>query len=463
MLSPRRSRNSGSSDDGELVSMAAKTRNSSRTTSGQGDETELFADCRGEDEAEVDESFEEEALQKIVPQELVDNFMGMVLPGGMMDSDINRHCAHNFPAVAYTLGRANWPQLRDTYNKLATDDQLRVRVSIANSIHEMAAIVGARHTDDDLLPVFHAYREDAFEVRVGLLKHLFEFYRCLSPETRKGMIDALPQFMPMDNSMMNGNWRYRHEFAKQCNKLCEMYGIEEINRTMSAIALTLANDRVAEVRKEAVHLLSQILARLVDHEWSDLVESLESSELSGVTTLTELFVQDLVNGFANTQKWTRRQTFAYVCERVLLDHSLSMEQFRYFLLPHLISMATDSVVNVRIAVCRALSLCDSSLQSHAIASDSKRLEPLTVRTVLDRLAEDDDMDVSRAARQAMGQTVGSEVVDITTRGFRIRDKENALLDSQMVDNYDENDMSLCSDYTSSETSLRLTPNFLPRD
>lgn len=67
-------------------------------------------------------------------------------------------------------------------------------------------------------------------------------------------------------------------------------------------------DRVAEVRKEAVHLLSQILARLVDHEWSDLVESLESSELSGVTTLTELFVQDLVNGFANTQKWTRRQT-----------------------------------------------------------------------------------------------------------------------------------------------------------
>lgn len=59
-----------------------------------------------------------------MPQELVDNFMGMVLPGGMMDSDINRHCAHNFPAVAYTLGRANWPQLRDTYNKLATDDQV---------------------------------------------------------------------------------------------------------------------------------------------------------------------------------------------------------------------------------------------------------------------------------------------------------------------------------------------------
>ncbi|KAK6728968.1 hypothetical protein RB195_006180 [Necator americanus] len=409
---------------------------------------EMIDDCRGEDDQNIG-NLNDSSVQKIVPQELVDNFMGMVLPGGMMDSDINRHCAHNFPAVAYTLGRANWPQLRDTYNKLATDDQLRVRVSIANSIHEMAAIVGARHTDDDLLPVFHAYREDAFEVRVGLLKHLFEFYRCLSPETRKGMIDALPQFMPMDNSMLNGNWRYRHEFAKQCNKLCEMYGIEEINRTMSAIALTLANDRVSEVRKEAVHLLSQILARLVDHEWSDLTNKQESSvDASSHTTLTELFVHDLVSGFANTQKWTRRQTFAYVCERVLLDHALSMEQFRYFLLSHLIAMADDSVVNVRIAVCRALSLCDSSLHSHAIAGDSRRLAPLTVNTVLERLAADTDMDVARAARQALGQTTGTETIDISMRGFRIREKENAFLDLQLVDNFEEDDMSLCSDYTS---------------
>ncbi|KHJ94231.1 hypothetical protein OESDEN_05846 [Oesophagostomum dentatum] len=463
-----------SSEGDDMCTLSPNTQKSSRSTGGQADDSDIFADCREDENEQEENRYDESSVQKIVPQELVDNFMGMVLPGGMMDSDINRHCAHNFPAVAYTLGRANWPQLRDTYNKLATDDQLRVRVSIANSIHEMAAIVGARHTDDDLLPVFHAYREDAFEVRVGLLKHLFEFYRCcfqcLSPETRKGMIDALPQFMPMDNSMLNGNWRYRHEFAKQCNKLCEMYGIEEINRTMSAIALTLANgksdfasllfssifNRVSEVRKEAVHLLSQILARLVNHEWSDLTSKNESSvDGPSDATLTELFVNDLVNGFANTQKWTRRQTFAYVCERVLLDHALSMEQFRYFLLPHLIAMADDSVVNVRIAVCRALALCDTSLQSHAIASDSRRLSPLTVKTVLERLAEDADMDVSRAARQALGQTIGGETVDISIRGFRIREKENAFLDAHLVDNYEEDDMSLCSDYTS-ETSIRST-------
>ncbi|KAJ1367088.1 hypothetical protein KIN20_027939 [Parelaphostrongylus tenuis] len=418
----------------------------------QADKNEFLIDCREEDDHNIDNSSEEEAIQRIVPQELVDNFMGMVLPSGMVDSDINRHCAHNFPAVAYTLGRANWPQLRETYNKLATDDQLRVRVTIANSIHEMAAIVGSRHTDDDLLPVFHAYREDEFEVRVGLLKHLFEFYKCLSPETRKCMIDALPQFMPMDNSLLNGNWRYRYEFVKQCNKLCEMYGIEEINRTMSAIALTLANDRVAEVRKEAVSLLSKILARLVDHEWSNLTNGVETNpHSSSSTSLSELFVHDLVSGFANTQKWTRRQTFVFVCERVLKDHSLSREQFRFFLLPHLLSMASDDVVNVRIAVCRTLSLLGPPLKSPALKNVFKTTSPLDVNVVLNQLAMDSDADVSRAARLAMGQTVATETIDISSRGIRIRERENAFF--EMTDNYEDKDMSLCSDYMSKDSSI----------
>ncbi|VDM59172.1 unnamed protein product [Angiostrongylus costaricensis] len=100
----------------------------------------------------LDGSFEEEAIQVflIVPQELVDNFMGMVLPSGKVDSDINRHCAHNFPAVAYTLGRANWPQLRETYNKLATDDQSRVHPNQ----EKVAELLGCSEIDVRLVIFF---------------------------------------------------------------------------------------------------------------------------------------------------------------------------------------------------------------------------------------------------------------------------------------------------------------------
>uniref|UniRef100_A0A158PBD3 Non-specific serine/threonine protein kinase n=1 Tax=Angiostrongylus cantonensis TaxID=6313 RepID=A0A158PBD3_ANGCA len=120
------------SPERSCTSTASPHRTRSSMTSSEGDDLcsqvdhgEFLVDCTSEDDHSLDGSFEEQAVQRIVPQELVDNFMGMVLPSGKVDSDINRHCAHNFPAVAYTLGRANWPQLRDTYNKLVTDDQVR--------------------------------------------------------------------------------------------------------------------------------------------------------------------------------------------------------------------------------------------------------------------------------------------------------------------------------------------------
>lgn len=41
-----------------------------------------------------------------------------------VDAEIARHCAYNLPAVAYTLGRKNWPCLHDLYEQLAGDMQV---------------------------------------------------------------------------------------------------------------------------------------------------------------------------------------------------------------------------------------------------------------------------------------------------------------------------------------------------
>ena len=59
--------------------------------------------------------------QDIVPQLLIDHFVSMTDPSRAqtVDSDIARHCAFSLPAVALTLGRSNWPLLKDTYETLA--------------------------------------------------------------------------------------------------------------------------------------------------------------------------------------------------------------------------------------------------------------------------------------------------------------------------------------------------------
>jgi hypothetical protein len=43
-----------------------------------------------------------------------------------VDNDIARHCAFSLPAVALTLGRANWPLIKETYESLANDMQWKV-------------------------------------------------------------------------------------------------------------------------------------------------------------------------------------------------------------------------------------------------------------------------------------------------------------------------------------------------
>lgn len=60
----------------------------------------------------------------VIPQALLDSFVHMVSSYDDADSEINRQCAHSFPAVAFTLGRNNWPCIMGTYKQLAVDMQV---------------------------------------------------------------------------------------------------------------------------------------------------------------------------------------------------------------------------------------------------------------------------------------------------------------------------------------------------
>lgn len=46
-----------------------------------------------------------------------------------VDTEIAKHCAYSLPGVALTLGRQNWHCLKDTYETLASDVQVKHRAS----------------------------------------------------------------------------------------------------------------------------------------------------------------------------------------------------------------------------------------------------------------------------------------------------------------------------------------------
>merc|ERR1712106_672110 len=158
----------------------------------------------------------------IVPQLLIDHYVSMIDPSRAqtVDNDIARHCAFSLPAVALTLGRTNWPLLKETYETLANDMQWKVRRTLASSIHELGVILGEEVAASDLVPIFNGFIKDLDEVRIGILKHLADFLKLLGTTDRTDYLPKLSEFLKMDNQR---NWRFRLELCHQVGQLVGLF------------------------------------------------------------------------------------------------------------------------------------------------------------------------------------------------------------------------------------------------
>ncbi|XP_068568565.1 serine/threonine-protein phosphatase 4 regulatory subunit 1 isoform X2 [Cebidichthys violaceus] len=308
-------------------------------------ESELIESVEEEEEEEGKEDsahspmYEEKPkIQNVIPQQLLDQYLSMTDPARAqtVDTEIAKHCAFSLPGVALTLGRQNWHCLKDTYETLATDVQWKVRRTLAFSIHELAVILGDQLTAADLVPIFNGFLKDLDEVRIGVLKHLYDFLKLLHADKRREYLYQLQEFMVTDNSR---NWRFRYELAEQLILIIELYSHYDVYDYLRQIALTLCSDKVSEVRWISYKLVVEILQKLYACGADDL----------GLNFINELTVR-----FCHCPKWVGRQAFAFICQAIVEEDCMPMEQFGQHLLPSLLSLSSDPVANVRVLVAKAL-------------------------------------------------------------------------------------------------------------
>ncbi|KAM9859193.1 serine/threonine-protein phosphatase 4 regulatory subunit 1 [Aulostomus maculatus] len=291
-----------------------------------------------EDSADSRLSEDKPKVQNVIPQQLLDQYLSMTDPARAqtVDTEIAKHCAFSLPGVALTLGRQNWHCLKDTYETLATDVQWKVRRTLAFSIHELAVILGDQLTAADLVPIFNGFLKDLDEVRIGVLKHLYDFLKLLHADKRREYLYQLQEFMVTDNSR---NWRFRYELAEQLILIIELYSHYDVYDYLRQIALTLCSDKVSEVRWISYKLVVEILQKLY---------------ASGADDLGLNFINELTVRFCHCPKWVGRQAFAFICQAVVEEDCMPMEQFSQHLLPSLLSLSSDPVANVRVLVAKAL-------------------------------------------------------------------------------------------------------------
>lgn len=327
--------------------------------------------------------------QSVVPQNLMDYYLQMTDPYYVetVDAEITRHCAYSLPAVVCTLGKEHWPLLRDLYTTLASDMQWKVRRTLASSIHEIGAILGQDVVTQDLLPVFDGFIKDLDEVRVGVLKHLSDFLRLLAEKERRSYLPRLAEFLKLDNEQ---NWRFRQELALQLQSVVALFSPADSAQSILPLALTLASDRVAAVRLPAFTLVSQIMKQVSENSWADDAESM----------LTPLLA-DLTTRFCSGNRWMLRQSYVNICNQLVTDRALPLEEFGKLLLAPLLALKQDRVPNVRLVLARVINF---QLKYHEFfaGSDSPYRESLD--ETLNQLSADEDRDVSYYATVKRNQT-----------------------------------------------------------
>uniref|UniRef100_A0A8C3RQ43 Putative WW-binding domain-containing protein n=1 Tax=Chelydra serpentina TaxID=8475 RepID=A0A8C3RQ43_CHESE len=277
-------------------------------------------------------------LQDIIPQPLLDQYLSMTDPARAqtVDTEIAKHCAYSLPGVALTLGRQNWHCLKDTYETLAADVQWKVRRTLAFSIHELAVILGDQLTAADLVPIFNGFLKDLDEVRIGVLKHLYDFLKLLHADKRREYLYQLQEFVVTDNSR---NWRFRYELAEQLILILELYNPNDVYDYLRHIALTLCSDKVSEVRWISFKLVVAILQKFYANNANALGLNL---------------INELVARFRHCSKWIGRQAFAFICQALVEEECMPVDHFVEHLLPSLLSLASDPVPNVRVLLAKAL-------------------------------------------------------------------------------------------------------------
>lgn len=303
--------------------------------------------------------------QDIIPNELLENYLSMTNPihYQSIDPDLCHHCAYSLPAVALTLGRQNWPCLRETYEGLAADMQWKVRWTLASSLHQMSQILGSELTTRDLLPIFLAFMKDLDEVRFGILQNLAAFLKLLLRPQQQGILPKISEFLKMDN---NRNWRFRHTLAEQIIDLAEIYTSSEIKEYLYPIALVLLNDKgmlcfvlkqyfllnasnrwtVCEVRLVAIRLMSVLMKSI-------FILSPYSTNSSIASKLD--IIDELNSQMAESGKWVQRQAYVMACEQIIANHSVPFDVFIDKMLDHLLNLSEDKVPNIRLVVARTIS------------------------------------------------------------------------------------------------------------
>ncbi|GAB0100264.1 hypothetical protein DMENIID0001_162760 [Sergentomyia squamirostris] len=310
--------------------------------------------------------------QDILPPELLQIFITKATD----ETDVS--IAYSFPAVALTLGRQNWHILLPTLQLLCANPKMCPIV--ISSFYQIALIVGREHASNDLLPLYLRFFDNYPRIRREALKIVPNFLSTVDEVHHVDVIAKLPICLADFHKANETKYHVRENFMNVVLSLMHMYDRRDAPADcvnyLTAYALAMLVDKVHQVRELALEALVVRVRTCSERDFVNLLQAV--TEECG-----------------DSAHWRNRQSFVRLIHRWVDEDFIDMRVFVRDILPRLLVLASDRVPNIRLCVGRCL--YKSVINHHHFSKASMEEEKNRVQVEIERLQNDDDMDVRESS------------------------------------------------------------------
>ncbi|KAF9227539.1 ARM repeat-containing protein [Gyrodon lividus] len=251
-------------------------------------------------------------------------------------------CAFNYPAVALTLGRARWGELRGLYLTLAQNRSTKVRRTLAASLGELAMVIGPENARQDLIDVWwDAMRcEEDGDIRLNAIEAVPPLVDALGEgEARDSIFTGLIKFW--EEGWLR-NWRAREGVIKILPNLVGSLAHPECVHQLLRRGL---EDDFGAVREISISVVTRMWRE--NDTWAAVLDTLH---------------QDIL-ALAYSPSFRKRMTYI-ACRQALVSSDGDTYTADINNWEALQKLASDSIIGVRIGVARlAGSLFDKFARS----------------------------------------------------------------------------------------------------
>ena len=177
------------------------------------------------------------------------------------------------------VGKQRWESdLWKVYEKLLKSNDKKLKITLSDSLHEIARLLGEGLTERYLFKVVDMFfRDKSDEIKLGVIKHMSSIMKTLSENKRETLIGVFEEFQKDQKK-----WRIRESIGKQLGEILEIYKPQLIFEYVVPILLKFCSDSVSIVREEAARKVADFIEKLSEEEglMIGLIESVKAFEAS---------------------------------------------------------------------------------------------------------------------------------------------------------------------------------------